>query len=420
MRKLLTLGWLCIMAAGARGATVGNEIFLLESGPGGGTQATPHVAFGKGVYLVVWREGWHGKGGNARIYAARVAPDGKVLDGGGIAVAPARQGVQTRPRVAFGGGGFFVVWQDLRNGKDYDVLGARIRADGKVLDAEPVKVAAGPRTQALPDLASDGSAFVVVWQGLQAEETRYRGFARRVGADGRAGPAFASRASPQPKIAWGGQHYLVAYGTKNLDSLRLTSDGKPADPGRKPWDGSVVRGSKHPDFSLVALPKRGWLVVNHRSPPDPWGWGGPGGIRCYLMTPDGKRDPSLEPHVKQDRGGNWSKLANWLDVGGRKRTTWPYGTSACAWDGEHAVVVWQRHHITGPKKSTFTNCDLMAARVDGWKPVDVEPFAVAAGPEEERHPALASDGQGGLLCAYEKYCKDRTVRVVARMVRTGP
>ena len=408
-----------LFAAAASGATLGGEMVLLENGPGRGTQATPHVAFGKGLYLVVWREGWHGKGGRARVHAARLGADGKVLDPKGIELAPAKTGVQTRPRVAFGGDVFLAVWQDLRNDKDYDVLGARISPEGKVLDAEPIKIAAGPRTQALPDVASDGKAFVVVWQGLQGNETAYRGFARRIGADGRLGPAVTHGATPQPRVAWCGNHYLVAYGTSNLDSLRLTRDGKPADPRRKPWDGRVVRGSKHPVFSVAALPGRGWLVVNHRSPPDPWGWGGPGGMRCYLMTPDGKLDYSLRPLVKQDRGGNWSKLPNWLDVGGRKRTTWPYGTSACAWDGRHAVVVWQRHHITGPKKSSFTNCDLMAARVDGWKPVDAEAFAVAAGPEEERNPALASDGNGALLCVYEKYGKDRKVRVVARTIETG-
>ena len=324
MKTLLTLGWLCTVAAGARGATVGNEIFqggvegdlppsdrsvdvdvgdsgafrcadeedtvgneiiLLARGTGGGTQATPHVAFGKGVYLVVWREGWHGKGGSARIYAPRVDTEGKLLDARGIAVAPSKQGVQTRPRVAFGGGCFLVVWQDLRTGMDHEVLGAGIGADGTVLDAEPIQVAAGPRTQALPDLASDGRAFVIVWQGLQAAETHYRGFARRVGADGRAGPAVTSRASPQPKIAWGGKHYLVAYGTQTLDSLRLTSDGTPADAGRKPWDGRVVRGSKH----LLAGRAAEARVADRQSPlaAGPLGLGRPG--RHPLLSDDTRR-----------------------------------------------------------------------------------------------------------------------------------
>ena len=37
--------------------------------------------------------------------------------------------------------------QDFRNGKDYDILGARVSPEGKVLDTEPIKVAVGGGTQ---------------------------------------------------------------------------------------------------------------------------------------------------------------------------------------------------------------------------------------------------------------------------------
>ncbi|MCY3020663.1 MAG: hypothetical protein NTW87_16720, partial [Planctomycetota bacterium] len=148
--------WTCIVAfllacatplavPAADGITVGDEFALWTDGPGKGIQGTPAVAFGQGTYLAVWREGWHGKGGAARIYAARLSAEGKLLDGKGIEVAPAQAGVQERPRVAFGGGVFLVVWQDFRNGKDYDILAARISPEGKVLDREPILVAAGPR-----------------------------------------------------------------------------------------------------------------------------------------------------------------------------------------------------------------------------------------------------------------------------------
>ena len=148
---------------------VGNEFALLENGPGQGLQARPVAAYGKDVYLVVWREGWHGLGGKARIYAARVDKAGRVLDPKGIEVSPSREGVQEAPRVAFGGGVFLIVWHDLRNGKDYDVLAARILPEGKVLDSEPIEIAASPRNQVLPDVASDGKGFLVAWQGAVEE-----------------------------------------------------------------------------------------------------------------------------------------------------------------------------------------------------------------------------------------------------------
>ncbi len=410
----------CIAAGAGEPIKVGAEAVLLEDGPGKGTQATPHVAWGKDAYLAVWREGWHGKSGSARIYAARVDRDGKALDARGIGVAPAGAGVQTMPRVAYaastrsGQGVFLVVWQDFRNERDYDVLGARVSAEGKVLDVEPLRIAAGPRSQVLPDVASDGEAFVVVWQGMPATGTSYQGFAARVEPDGRVGEPVPTGGAPQPQIAWSGNAYLVVFGGFGLNSLRLDAAAKMLEPNRKPWDGPVVRGTKEAVFSVSAAPGKGWLVVSHRSPPDPWGWGGPGAMRCFLMLPDGKLDSEIKP----EPSGNWDKLPNWLDVGGRERKTWPHGGNASAWDGEQFVVVWQRHHITGEKKSNFENCDLMASRVDGWKPLDPAGIAIAAGPEEEMNPALASDGAGGLLCVYEKYGADRRVRIIARRLTT--
>ena len=153
-----------VSAAGDEAIQVGPEFRLLEDGPGEGIQRAPHVAFGDGGYLVVWQEGWHGEGGHARIFAARVSPDGKVLGPGGIQVAAAKTGVQEHPRVAFAGGVFLVAWQDLPGGKDADVLAARLSPEGKLLDTEPMTLAAGPGTQALPDVASDGHNFLVVWQ----------------------------------------------------------------------------------------------------------------------------------------------------------------------------------------------------------------------------------------------------------------
>src|SRR5512137_1179603 len=104
------------------GIKVGEEIVVLSDGPGKDIRGTPHVAFGKDVYLAVWREGWNGEGGTARIYAARLDGQGKVLDTKPIEVAPCKDGFQELPRVAFGRGVFLVAWQDFRNGKDCDVL----------------------------------------------------------------------------------------------------------------------------------------------------------------------------------------------------------------------------------------------------------------------------------------------------------
>ena len=416
MRRLLVslvIALAPLTAAGEGSIGVGEEFFLLADGPSKGTQATPDAAFGKGTYLAVWREGWHGKGGRARIYAARVSADGRVLDPEGIEVAPCKDGVQERPRVAFGGGVFLVVWQDFRNGKDYDVLAARISPEGKVLDPKPIAIAAAPRTQALPSVDSDGSAFLVAWQGLRDNETAYRGLAASVGADGRMGASVETGATPQPKLAWGGSCYLAAYGSKTVFTVMLSREGRPLNASK--WGNKTIRSTKAAAFSVSAAPGKGWLVVGHRSPPDPWGWGGPGAMRAAFVDAGGKlvnQDAVKEP------AGVKARLPCWLDFGREKKpgATWPWGQSASASDGKHSVVVWQRHHLAGEKLTSFENCDLIAARVDGFQSLDPAGIPVAASEAEAMRPALTSDGAGRLLCVYEKRSADAGSRIAGRVL----
>jgi len=393
---------------------VGPEIRLSENGPGEGIQHAPHVAFGDGVYLVVWQEGWHGEGGRSRIYAARISPEGKVLDPDGIAILAAGAGIQEYPRVAFGGDVFLVAWQELRNKGDVDVLAARVTPKGKLLDVKPISIAVGPGTQALPDVASDSRDFLVVWQSFDAGAAAFRGYGVRVSPAGKVAEVVETGAFPQPRINWSGDAYLAIYGDRHVTRVKLDRNGRPINPSK--WGHEVIRNVRQPRPSIAGVPKKGWLVVVHRSVPDYWGWGGPGGMRCYRVTPEGELDPSLEPHLKRDRAGNWGRLPHWLDLGGRGATTWPWGQSACCWDGRHVVAIWPRHHVV--KKVMLANADLYAARVEGWEPVDKELVPVATGPTEEQMPALATSGNGRLFCVYEKHELDGRVFITGRVLRT--
>jgi len=139
-------------------------------------------------------------------------------------------------------------------------------------------------------------------------------------------------------------------------------------------------------------------------------------MRCASVGPEGEpaRDIPKEP------SGNWSKLPNWLDLGRDKKqgATWPHGNSAIAWDGENSVVVWQRYHLCGEKYTNFENCDVVAARVDGWAPVDDPGAPVAASEADEKWPAVASDGEGSLLLVYERHGPGGEVLAAARALAT--
>ncbi len=105
--------------------------------------------------------------------------------------------------------------------------------------------------------------------------------------------------------------------------------------------------------------------------------------------------------------------------------TWASFNSGCAyvcWDPIHQAlrcggVVWQRHHLCGEKWTNFENCDIIAARVSGYKSRDPQGVPAAASTAEEQHPALASSGDGRLLLVYERHEDDGRVVVAGRRLR---
>src|SRR5690606_6538615 len=116
----------------------------------------PHAAHGKNAFLVVWQSGRTAPGDltqglkfHGDIVGIRVGKNGKPLDAKPLVICQAAD-LQQEPRVAYGNGVFLVIWQDLRNGKDWDVYAARVSDDGKVLDPDGILISGGAHNQALP------------------------------------------------------------------------------------------------------------------------------------------------------------------------------------------------------------------------------------------------------------------------------
>lgn len=68
------------------------------------------------------------------------------------------------PAVAYGGSSFLVVWSDLRAGTARDIVGVRVSADGKVLDASPVALVTRPGDQLAPKVVFDGAQYRLIWR----------------------------------------------------------------------------------------------------------------------------------------------------------------------------------------------------------------------------------------------------------------
>lgn len=170
--SLVTLG----SSAMAAPALVAAEAFaVMPMSADARAQVNPAVAHdGKGTYLVVWQQGrLYYQSQSADILAVRVDSQGRVLDRQPIVIGNLAAS-QEQPQVAFSGGRFMVVWHDLRNGRDWDVYAARVKPDGTVLESNGFLVGGGPENQASPFLAPADNGFLVVWQhydryyGLQA------------------------------------------------------------------------------------------------------------------------------------------------------------------------------------------------------------------------------------------------------------
>lgn len=186
--------FLAFTLAGFLVSPVAQELVPLDAGPvvevapappNSRAQSHPDLAFDEvGTFLVVWQQGaTFFESEDARVLAARIASDGRILDPKPIALGTVG-GSQERPRVRFSNGVFLVVWQELRDGREWDVRGARVRPDGVVLDPAGIDIAVAPGAQALPDVAPGPDGFVVVWQDFRNGRW-YELYAARIGVDGR-------------------------------------------------------------------------------------------------------------------------------------------------------------------------------------------------------------------------------------------
>ncbi len=156
------------------------------SGVSAGSQELPAIARGADGWLVVWEDDRSSLGGfvqapsglhaNSDIYAARLDAGGNVIDAVPIVVNQDPFD-QVKPRVAWNGQHWLVVWQSARPTQFYVTKGiyaARVAADGSVLDDPPILIEDGDDfDERDPNVASDGTNWLVVYnqyvQGALAE-----------------------------------------------------------------------------------------------------------------------------------------------------------------------------------------------------------------------------------------------------------
>jgi hypothetical protein len=345
-------------------------------------QRQPAAAFGQGVHLVAWCDGSRQiDRPTADIYCARIeAQTGRLLDPKGIAVCSAVD-LQEWPQVAFDGTNFLVVWQDFRSGKHYDVYAARVSPEGRVLDKDGFAVAAGPYNQGRPDVAFAGGKSLIVWMDARRYPV-YGIFAARVTAAGEVldpqglaldvedETSIAEVRPPGP--AWMGERdywwdklasrYLPAISSNGRQCMVAYARDYPFAGGARPQPTAVLvdaergevvagpaklAGGAHDTLAVCSTPE-GWAMVlmDHAH-----GWGlAPRLAAVRLDANLQTTDAFAKPH---------SKEPNRLPVEELSKTLMPENTGTLN-PGKGAVAFWR-------PAAAFDGRHMVVATDFGWR-----------------------------------------------------
>jgi hypothetical protein len=141
-------------------------------------QFDPVVASSGDQFFVAWGDA---RNPTVDMYGARVAADGTVLDPVGIQLATQNDEYEQNPSIGSGGGLYFVAWDTYEDGF-FQIEATRVNEAGQVLDPSGIDVSSTDSSNG-PSVASDGTGFMVTWTELN-ESTSYDVLAARVASDG--------------------------------------------------------------------------------------------------------------------------------------------------------------------------------------------------------------------------------------------
>lgn len=375
---------------------------------------TPCVAYGKDVFIVCWQSGRLAPGdlrrgvhGQSEIVGIRVDANGRPIDARPFVISAAQNKRQS-PRIAYGNGLFLVVWHDFRNNKDWDIYAARVTPEGKVLDPEGIPVSTQNQVQALPQVAWDGQTFQVVWQDYRSGN-RYEVYGARISADGklldpegqllvtakdrhRFNPVIASNGQGASLLIWYGD---VRLGTGTIAGAVRIQDGKavqsiPIDSGSR----------KHgPGFEWVPL------CLTH---------GGTHALVAWATDTKLGRD-SAPYHINAMILSEQGQVLHSLHVADNKNRQ--IRDPQAVWDGKDFIVVW--HEGVVEFKDRSQTDAVFASRVspEGQVASVTQLAGHFAAPAAQA--SIASDGQGLTLVAYEQHPThpDTPIHIAVQLLR---
>lgn len=164
---------------------------------------------------------------------------------------------QSWPSVGYGNGTYLIAWSELRrNEGEYDVLAVRVDKSGALIDCDPI-VLGSILGYTRPRIAFDGTRFFVVWSKALTDYSvvvgSFVGTDRSVSDPG--GKQLVSVASGDADVAFDGVNYVLAWADSrngvayDVYAGRVTTQGAPLD-----GDGfAVATGGRHQPPRVAAL-----------------------------------------------------------------------------------------------------------------------------------------------------------------------
>jgi hypothetical protein len=181
------------------------------------------------------------------LYGMRISPTGGLLDGSeGFAIADAPSFAAS----AVGGDQYLVVFTRCNNNTNWlhQLFGRFVSLNGEVLGTEEFPIGARDQNQVSPDVAFDGSKFLVTWQqapgsGSEAKDQHIYGAVIDPSDAVHDAEGFNISTAPggqsSPRIAFGSENYMVVwldqrgstgtFGYGNIYATRITPDGQLLD-----------------------------------------------------------------------------------------------------------------------------------------------------------------------------------------------
>jgi hypothetical protein len=338
---------------------------------------------GAGGAIILWEDYRYD---SEDIFVQRIGASGTVLWAwNGVAVCTAT-GRQFGPRLdSDGAGGAVMAWLDFRGGEYCDVYAQRVNAAGTVQwAANGAPVCTAVNDQLSLDIVSDGAGgAIIAWHDLRLNPN-YDIYAQRVDGSGTAlwtsnGVAVCTAANVQKypeMVSDGAGGAIVAWkdnrrGPDDLYAQRLNAAGTAL------W---TVNGA--------SLCTTGTVQRFHQIVSD-----GAGG--AILAWPD-------------SRNGSWDIYAQRVSASGAARWTAngvPICTAAGAQEDPQIAADAAGATFIAWQDARAGEYDIYAQRLTSSGAAQCTPngFAVCTAPKEQSSPAIAADGTGGAIVAWQDY-----------------